>query len=93
MKAEPEKEIVTDQPAQLATSSLEGVAIPPKRSLGPWKVMRNRNYALLFWGQLISSAGTQTGLSTHAFSYSFGGAGTCAGHTSFDLLISRRSIR
>src|SRR5712692_7174929 len=59
MKAEPEKEIVTDQPAQLATSSLEGVAIPPKRSLGPWKVMRNRNYALLFWGQLISSAGTQ----------------------------------
>src|SRR5712691_10161474 len=59
MKAEPEKEFVTDQPAQLATSSLEGVAIPPKRSLGPWKVMRNRNYALLFWGELSSLAGTQ----------------------------------
>jgi MFS family permease len=24
-----------------------------------WRVMRNRNYSLLFWGQLISSAGTQ----------------------------------
>src|SRR5260370_36445072 len=26
---------------------------------GPWSVLRNRNYALLFWGQLISAAGTQ----------------------------------
>src|SRR6266852_9369474 len=26
---------------------------------GPWSVLRNRNYSLLFWGQLISSAGTQ----------------------------------
>src|SRR6266487_1313995 len=49
----------TAQPAQLATSSVEEVAIPLKRSLGPWKVLRNRNYALLFWGQLISSTGTQ----------------------------------
>lgn len=24
-----------------------------------WRVLRNRNYALLFWGQLISSLGTQ----------------------------------
>src|SRR5712691_12416952 len=30
-----------------------------KQSLGPWGVLRNRNYALLFWGQLISSTGTQ----------------------------------
>ncbi len=32
---------------------------PGKQSLGPWGVLRNRNYALLFWGQLISSTGTQ----------------------------------
>ncbi len=24
-----------------------------------WAVLRNRNYALLFWGQLLSSTGTQ----------------------------------
>jgi len=30
-----------------------------RRSLGPWSVLRDRNYSLLFWGQLISSAGTQ----------------------------------
>jgi MFS family permease len=32
---------------------------PVKQALGPWGVLRNRNYALLFWGQLISSTGTQ----------------------------------
>ncbi|HZO73008.1 MAG TPA: MFS transporter [Ktedonobacteraceae bacterium] len=26
---------------------------------GPWSVLRNRDYALFFWGQLISSAGTE----------------------------------
>jgi MFS family permease len=30
-----------------------------QRSLGAFRVLRNRNYALLFWGQLISAAGTQ----------------------------------
>src|SRR6266849_7883753 len=59
MKAEPEKENVSDQPAPLAPTLVESVALRPKRSLGPWKVLRNRNYALLFWGQLISFAGTQ----------------------------------
>jgi len=59
MKAEPEKENLTDKPAQVAIASIEDVAIRPKRSWGPWKAMRNRNYALLFWGQLISSTGTQ----------------------------------
>ncbi len=53
------KDSVSDQSAQLATPSSEGVAPAPKRSLGPWRVLRNRNYALLFWGQLISSSGTQ----------------------------------
>src|SRR5258708_4253081 len=30
-----------------------------RRSLGAFRVLRNRNYALLFWGQLISATGTQ----------------------------------
>ena len=59
MKAEPHKEIVPNQPTQSVTSTSTVAAIPAKRSLGPWRVLRNRNYALLFWGQLISSAGTQ----------------------------------
>ncbi len=59
MKAEPDKDHVSDQPAPLAPASVESVARRPKRSLGPWKMLRNRNYALLFWGQLISFAGTQ----------------------------------
>jgi MFS family permease len=34
--------------------------LPARRSrAGSWHVMRNRDYALLFWGQMISSAGTQ----------------------------------
>src|SRR5229473_2256515 len=59
MKAEPDKDNVSGQPAPLAPALVESVALRPKRSLGPWKVLRNRNYALLFWGQLISFAGTQ----------------------------------
>jgi MFS family permease len=59
MKAEPHKETVSNQPTQPVTSTSTVVAIPATRSLGPWRVLRNRNYALLFWGQLISSAGTQ----------------------------------
>lgn len=31
----------------------------PKRRGSAWRVMRNRDYSLLFWGQLISAAGTQ----------------------------------
>jgi MFS family permease len=30
-----------------------------KKPLSSWSVLRNRNYALLFWGQLISSIGTE----------------------------------
>ena len=30
-----------------------------RRSLGAFRVLRDRNYALLFWGQLISATGTQ----------------------------------
>src|SRR6266446_10678661 len=59
MKVEPRKEGVSKEPAQSVSTTSTVVAIPVKRSLGPWRVLRNRNYALLFWGQLISSAGTQ----------------------------------
>src|SRR5258708_21891585 len=30
-----------------------------RSALGTFRVLRNRNYALLFWGQLISATGTQ----------------------------------
>src|SRR5205823_7448214 len=33
--------------------------LPKSRPMSSWSVLRNRNYSLLFWGQLISSAGTQ----------------------------------
>ncbi len=44
-----------DQPLALASAPVAS----PKHILGPWNVLRNRDYALLFWGQLISAAGTQ----------------------------------
>ena len=56
MKTEPQKESATDLSIE-PVSSVEDA--PTKRSPGSWKVLGNRNYALLFWGQLISSAGTQ----------------------------------
>jgi len=59
MKIEPPEDTVTNQRTQLTSSPTADVVIPAKRSLGPWRVLRNRDYALLFWGQLISSAGTQ----------------------------------
>ena len=35
-------------------------SMPPDTSRGSaWRVLRNRDYSLLFWGQLISAAGTQ----------------------------------
>jgi len=58
MKTEPQKDLISDQPTDLATSG-SPPALPIKRTLGPWSALRNRNYALLFWGQLISAAGTQ----------------------------------
>ncbi|GHO50269.1 MFS transporter [Ktedonospora formicarum] len=41
------------------TTTARDLAPPPVKSPGHWSVLRNRNYALLFWGQLISAAGTQ----------------------------------
>src|SRR5260370_31663180 len=59
MKTEPQKETISPQNSQLAPLTSSEVALPAKHPLGPWRVLRNRNYSLLFWGQLISSAGTQ----------------------------------
>jgi MFS family permease len=59
MKTEPQKEAITGQRSQPASTTASEVALPTKHPLGPWRVLRNRNYSLLFWGQLISSAGTQ----------------------------------
>jgi MFS family permease len=52
MKAEPQKNTSSDSAVDPAIVS---AATPPSY----WAVLRNRDYALLFWGYLISSAGTQ----------------------------------
>ncbi|HYX50041.1 MAG TPA: MFS transporter, partial [Ktedonobacteraceae bacterium] len=59
MKTEPQKGTVTENPDQSGSLISSEVALPAKHRLGPWRVLRNRNYSFLFWGQLISSAGTQ----------------------------------
>ena len=58
MKTEPQKEILSSQPVQPETSA-SNVPAPTKKAAGSWAVLRNRNYSLLFWGQLVSAAGTQ----------------------------------
>src|SRR5437660_7768515 len=58
MQTEPQKEFPSSQPVQPETSA-SNVPAPTKKPMSSWGVLRNRNYSLLFWGQLISSAGTQ----------------------------------
>jgi len=58
MKTEPQKETFAEQLAEGETV-VPNPTITEKKSSGTWSVLRNRNYALLFWGQLISAAGTQ----------------------------------
>lgn len=58
MQTEPQKEILSSQPVQPETSA-SNVPVPTKKPASSWAVLRNRNYSLLFWGQLISAAGTQ----------------------------------
>ena len=49
-----------DEPAVNATGTADTAhATSDARRGSAWRVMRNRDYSLLFWGQLISSAGTQ----------------------------------
>ncbi len=69
MKTDPPKDSLPDLPidtlseAVLVPPVVAGdVAVLPPPAMKPpsqWSVLRNRNYALLFWGQLISAAGTQ----------------------------------
>ncbi|HJT57438.1 MAG TPA: MFS transporter [Ktedonobacteraceae bacterium] len=62
MKTEPQKDISPDPLSEItpvSASTNTTVPAPAKRPIGPWSVLRNRNYSLLFWGQLISSTGTQ----------------------------------
>ena len=58
MKTEPQKDALSSVVEDAETAT---VSAPPAVTKAPtqWSVLRNRNYALLFWGQLISSAGTQ----------------------------------
>src|SRR5438034_6556796 len=61
MKAESQRDAYSDEPVQAEAPEV-AVATPPlpkSKPMSSWSVLRNRNYALLFWGQLISSAGTQ----------------------------------
>jgi MFS family permease len=61
MKAESQRDAYSDEPVQIEAPEV-AVATPPlpkSKPMSSWSVLRNRNYALLFWGQLISSAGTQ----------------------------------
>ena len=45
--------------AQPEQSIIVAPASAPQRRQHSWSVLGHRNYALLFWGQLISSTGTQ----------------------------------
>jgi MFS family permease len=47
------------QPVQPPTPSVLPPSLSVKRRAQTWSVLHHRNYALLFWGQLISSTGTQ----------------------------------
>ena len=58
MKSEPQKEPFADQRVE-SEGHLASPAVPMKKPVNTWNVLRNRNYALLFWGQLISATGTQ----------------------------------
>ncbi len=58
MKTKPQKEAFSQPLVDPLTATTD---TPPAITKAPsqWSVLRNRNYALLFWGQLISAAGTQ----------------------------------
>ncbi len=58
MKTEPQKETFADQLVE-SEGPLASPAVPMKKPINTWSVLSNRNYALLFWGQLISATGTQ----------------------------------
>jgi len=58
MKIDPQKETFAEQLVE-SEDPLASPAVPTKKPVSAWSALRNRNYALLFWGQLISATGTQ----------------------------------
>jgi hypothetical protein len=58
MKSEPQKGTSPDSVVAPMITTASTTIVKEKGS-GYWVVLRNRNYALLFWGYLISSAGIQ----------------------------------
>src|SRR5437867_3575450 len=60
MQTEPPENTTPDPVVgAITTTTPTSITSPEARAPGYWAVLRNRNYALLFWGYLISSAGTQ----------------------------------
>ncbi len=59
MKSEPQKDTPPDSVVAPIIATASTAAVVKEKEAGYWVVLRNRNYALLFWGYLISSAGTQ----------------------------------
>jgi hypothetical protein len=58
MKSEPQNGPSPDSVVAPIISTTNTTVVKEKEA-SYWAVLRNRNYALLFWGYLISSAGTQ----------------------------------
>ncbi|MFI5273088.1 MAG: hypothetical protein ACHQ4H_08670, partial [Ktedonobacterales bacterium] len=49
-----EEDLIAEEGAAGAVVPVAGAELAALRRSGSWYVLRNRDYALLFWGQLIS---------------------------------------
>src|SRR6185312_16436748 len=58
METKPQEKTFSASVVDLAPAD-PGIVPLEEKVPSQWSVLRNRNYALLFWGQLISAAGTQ----------------------------------
>src|SRR6266487_6782208 len=58
MKTDPQKETTASQLVE-SEDPITSTAVPLKKPVSALSALRNRDYALLFWGQLISATGTQ----------------------------------
>src|SRR5579859_3437549 len=59
MKTEPRDEMVQATPVSPLSAPGGAGGEAATRRPSAWAVLRHRDYALLFWGQLVSAAGTQ----------------------------------